>query len=119
MEFLLAIQEEMNANTKTVLAEMKADSKAWQEEIQAETEAIQARMKAMREERMKANMDACMADIKNDRQETTACQDAMEANLEKVEPNPGEMEASAERQETPNEEVVIHPLKTCRNETVA
>jgi hypothetical protein len=37
----------------------------------------------------------------------TACQDAMEANLEKIEPNPGENEALVERQEIPNDEVAI------------
>jgi hypothetical protein len=82
---------------------------AMREKIRAETAASQARMKAMREERMKANMDACMADIKNDRKETTACQDAMEANLEKMEPNPGGNEAAVERWETLNEEGAVHP----------
>jgi hypothetical protein len=43
--------------------------------------AIRARTKAMQDERIKANIDACIADIKNDRKETTACQDEMEANL--------------------------------------
>jgi hypothetical protein len=50
---------------------------------------------------MEANMNAW-------RKETTACQDAMEANLEKMEPNPGEEEATLKRQEIPNEEVAIH-----------
>jgi hypothetical protein len=47
--------------------------------------------------------------MKNDRKETTACQDAMEANLDKMEPNSGEKEAIVEQQEIPNEEVAIHP----------
>jgi hypothetical protein len=38
-------------------------------------------------------VDASIVDMRNDRKETTACQDAMEANLEKMEPNPGEKEA--------------------------
>jgi hypothetical protein len=52
--------------------------------VTALRQKLDADSKARREERMKANMDACMADIKNNRQETTSCQDAMEANLEKV-----------------------------------
>jgi hypothetical protein len=56
-------------------------------------------------------MDAWIADMENDRKETTACQDAMEANLEKIEPNLGEQEAAVERQEIPNEEIAIHSLE--------
>jgi hypothetical protein len=33
--------------------------------------------------------------------------------------HPGEKEAAVERQETPNEEVAIHTLRTCRNEGTA
>jgi hypothetical protein len=91
MEMLKTMIAKMDAHQ----ARMEAEDKAWREEIQAETEAIRARRKAVREERMKTNMDACM------------------------EPNPGEKEAAAERQETPNEEVAIHPLRACQNETVA
>jgi hypothetical protein len=47
------------------------------------------------------------------------CQDAMEANLDKTEPNPGENQAAVERRETLNEEVAVHPLRACRNETMA
>jgi hypothetical protein len=56
------------------------------------------------------------AERKVDRKETTAYQDAVEDNLEKMEPNPGEKEAVVERQESPNEEVAIHSRKTWRNE---
>jgi hypothetical protein len=35
-------------------------------------------------------MRVCIADVKYDRKETTACQDAMEVNLEKMDPNPGD-----------------------------
>jgi hypothetical protein len=87
--------------------------------MKAETEDIRSRTKAMREERMKANMGACMVDIKNDLKETTACQDPMEANLERMEPNPEGKEAAVERQETLNEEVAVHPLRACRNEGTA
>jgi hypothetical protein len=63
------------------------------------------------EEPISADMKAC--------QEKTPCQDAMEANLKKMEPNPGEKEAVLERQVIANEEVVIHSLKACRNERTA
>jgi hypothetical protein len=64
-------------------------------------------------------MDARIADMKNDRKETTACHDAVEVNLEKMEPNPGEKEAVVKWQEIPNEEVAIHSLRACRNERKA
>jgi hypothetical protein len=109
----------MDVKHKKTLARMEAEDKAWREVIRAETEAIRARTNAMREERMKANMDACMEDIKNDRKETTACQDAMEANLETMEPNPGGNEVVVERRETLNEEGTVCTLRACRNETMA
>lgn len=43
----------------------------------------------------------------------------MEANLEKMEPNPGEKEAVVERQEIPNEEFASHSLRACRYERTA
>jgi hypothetical protein len=73
---------------------------------------FEAKMMAMLADDHKERM-AWLKDLKFDRKETTACQDAMETNLEKVEPNPGEKEAAVERQETPNEEVAIHPLRAC------
>jgi hypothetical protein len=66
----------------------------------------------MLEKRMEANM-------KDNREETTACQDAMEASIKKMEPNSGEKEVVVERQEISYEEVVIHSLRTCRSETAA
>jgi hypothetical protein len=40
-----------------------------------------------------------------------ACQEEMEANPEKMEPNPGEKEAVVERLEIPNEDVAIQSLR--------
>jgi hypothetical protein len=40
----------------------------------------------------------------------------LEANLEKIEPNPGETEAVMERQETSNEEVAINSPRACQDE---
>jgi hypothetical protein len=106
MELLLAMREDMktwrekmDSNTEATLATLEMAN-----EIQ---EDIQARTKAIGDKGMKANIDACITDIKNDRKETTSCQDAMEANLVEMEPTSGEKEAAVERQETPNEEVAI------------
>jgi hypothetical protein len=76
-----------NGNHKEMMAKLRA-----------ETEAIQASTKAMRDKMMEANM-------KDDREETTACQDAMEANLKKMESNMGEKEAIVKWEEISNEEV--------------
>jgi hypothetical protein len=43
----------------------------------------------------------------------------MGANLDKIEPIPGEKAAAVERQETHNEEVATHPLRACRNQGTA
>jgi hypothetical protein len=109
---------------------------------QAETDAWHARIVA-NHEKMMARRDAWLADIKNDRKETMACLEETEArlevddkpasadttpevaheqevpldaNLEKIEPNPGETEAVVERQQTPNEEVVINSPRACQDE---
>jgi hypothetical protein len=84
------------------------------EAIHNKTDANQMRVEPETEHQGK--MDAWITDMKNDRMETTACQEAMEANLEKMEPNPAEKEAVVERQEIPNEEVAIHSLMACQNE---
>jgi hypothetical protein len=115
MELLLAMREQMrermDANTKATLATLEMAN-----EIR---EDIQARTKAMEDKRMKAEIYACISDIKNDRNETTAYQDAMEANLVKMEPNPGEKVAAVELQEIPNEDVAIYSLRKYRKETMA
>jgi hypothetical protein len=43
-----------------------------------------------------------------------ACQEATDANPDKMEPNPGEEEAIVEQQEIPNEEVAVHSLRPCQ-----
>jgi hypothetical protein len=53
--------------------------KAYQED----TKSDQAKMIAA----FKEKMDAMIANIKNDREETTACHDEMEARIKKTEPN--------------------------------
>jgi hypothetical protein len=85
------------------LAKMKAD----REKIQAETATIRAETKAMRDKRMETRWD--------DRKESTACQDAMEGTIKKMEPHSEEKEAIVERQEISNEMVAVHSLKACRS----
>jgi hypothetical protein len=58
-------------------------------------------------------MDAWIADMKDDRKERTACQEATEANPKKMEPNPGEKEAVVEQQEIPNKEAAIRFVRAC------
>jgi hypothetical protein len=87
------------------------------EAIHDKTDAKQMRVEPETEHQEK--MDAWLANMKNDRKETTACQNAMGANLEKMELKPGEKEAVVERQEIPKEEVAIRSLRACRNERMA
>jgi hypothetical protein len=98
--------------------------------IRAETKVIQARRKAIHdktdasqmrlepETEHQEKMDLWMADMKDGRKEMTACQEATEANREKMEPNPGEKEGVVERRKIPNEESAIHFLRACRKETI-
>jgi endonuclease/exonuclease/phosphatase family metal-dependent hydrolase len=58
------IQENLKKTMKAMMTRMEEDSKAWREQFRPETEAIQARTKAMQDERLKANIDACILDIK-------------------------------------------------------
>jgi hypothetical protein len=57
-------------------------------------------MKAMRDKRMEARTN-------DDRTETTACQDAIEPNPEKMESNPEDKEVVVERQEVPKEDAAV------------
>jgi hypothetical protein len=70
MEMLKAVQEKADANRKAYREDIKSD---------------QAKMIAA----FKEKMDAMIANIKNDREETTACHDEMEARIKKTEPNSG------------------------------
>jgi hypothetical protein len=67
----------------------------------------------------KGKMDTRVANIKDARKKTTACQEVTGANPEKLEANSGEEETAVEQQEIPNEEVAVHSLWTCRSETAA
>jgi hypothetical protein len=67
----------------------------------------------------KGKMDARIADVKDARKTTTACQEVTGANPDKIATNSGEKETVVEQQEIPNEEVAVHSLRTCRSETAA
>jgi hypothetical protein len=69
MEFLKAMLAEMNANMKSML-----------EKMEAETEAIRVETKAMRDKRMEANRNAW-------REETMFCQVMTVACLDSKDPN--------------------------------
>jgi uncharacterized coiled-coil protein SlyX len=90
LELLLALQEQM-------IAEMNANHEEMMAKMDAKTEA-------MRDKRMEANMN-------DDQKETMVCQDAMEANLEKMVPNSGEKESVAEHQEVHKEDAIVKPVK--------
>jgi hypothetical protein len=102
-----AWKEDMKAMQKRA----EAEREAWREEFQAETEAIRARTKTMQDKRMKANIDACILDIKNERKEMMACQDAMEANLVKTEPREEMMQSTEEHQVVPREDAIVIPVR--------
>jgi hypothetical protein len=56
-------------------------------------------------------------------QEATACHEAMEADIEKIEPNPGMMQSVGEPQEVPKGEAAVMPVgglrKQCRDRNLA
>jgi hypothetical protein len=120
-----------------MLIEMEADREADQEKADADRttdrdflKAIMgANAKSMREiiksgqakmvAAFKEKMVAMIANIKNDRKKTTACQDVTGANPETTELNSREKETVVEQHEIPNEEVAVHSQRTCRSETAA
>jgi hypothetical protein len=115
VELLLAMRQEINANTKAMQEQADANTKAMQQ--------LKDGMKAYREDlkcgqakmiaAIKEKTDTLVANIK------TVCQYAMETSPEKSEPNSEEKETVMEQQEIPNEEVAVHSQKTCRRETTA
>jgi hypothetical protein len=117
-------REQMLAEIRTVRKagreELKGMMKATQERIGANTKSMREEIKSGEAE-MKSTvnafqekMNAAIANRNNDRKETTACHDEMEASINKIEPNSGEKEAVAERQEIPNKEVAVHSLRACQ-----
>jgi hypothetical protein len=78
--------------------------------IRTNQERIETKMDATQEK-----MDTWIADMKDGRKERMACKEMTDANLEKMEPYPGEKEVVAEQQENPNEKIAFLSLKACRN----
>jgi hypothetical protein len=114
-----ADQAKAKANQEDLLAEMEAKMDANQAKADGKQEEMLARMREdikSGKEEIRSIVDAWMTYMNEDRNETTACHDAMEGSIKKMEPNSGEKEAVVERQEISNEEVVIHSLKACRSD---
>jgi hypothetical protein len=101
MEMLKAMQAKADADRKAYQEKVEAENKAWLEKIEAETKAIRAETKAMRDKRMNAN-------IKIDREETTACH--AEMDTEKIEPDSGMMQSAEEHLEIPMEDAAVMPV---------
>jgi hypothetical protein len=95
-----------------ILAEIRADRTKDRELLLSMQAKIDAETKAIRDKRMKANMNSCQ-------KETTACQYEMEVSIRNMKSNPEEKETVLERHEIPNEEVTVHSLRTCQSETAA
>jgi hypothetical protein len=126
----------LQLSKKLTKKKREAERKARQEDIQKKTDANQA----MADARPKEMTEEIKEDMKNDRNETTACQEAMKANPKKLEPidsmmvilekmiatmnanqekmevmdlkgNLAEMECESEHQETLKEDAVVEPVK--------
>jgi hypothetical protein len=128
IEHLLAGQEDMKAKADANREQMLAKMETTQEKTDTSIKANQEQMLARIEEKMNTNrkanreelkgminviqekVDASIANRKDDRKETTAWQDAMEASLKKNGAKFERKEAVVERQEIPNEVVAIHSL---------
>jgi hypothetical protein len=102
------LKTKMNEERKAFIEWMKAKTKA----NQAETKAILEKTKARRDKRMEANMN-------DDRNKLTACQDTIEGNPEKMELNTEENEAVLERKRVHKEDKEIHSQRDEQNETKA
>jgi hypothetical protein len=137
-------KEEMNANTKTMLAEIlkkaevdrmahteqilakmtawEAKDKARREKKKAETEVIQAETEAIRarmDEYLKettARIDAWLTDTNDTRVKTMACQENTEARLEgKEEPSSEDMKPEVANEEVPLDDAARMPVGEPRN----
>jgi hypothetical protein len=112
----------MKEHEQDILARMEADRQADQEKAGADRKAYREDLKSDQAKMIaafKGKMDTWIANIKDARKKTNACQEVTGANPQKIEPNSGEKETVMDRQEIPNEEVAVHSLRTCRSETEA
>jgi hypothetical protein len=120
---------ERKASVKKRLAQWKANRKKREAERKAGKEEVAARLveanhdkrdaKQMRLEtktEYQEKMNDLIVDMKDGQKGRMACQEVMQANPEKTEPNPVEKEAIEEWQENPNKEATNHFLRVCRKE---
>jgi hypothetical protein len=97
-------QEQIDANTKTMLAEMQ--------EMKANQAKMDANLKFMRQE-MNAGHKEIMAwlkDLKINGEETMTCQEKTEVRLEEEEPTSVEMKPEVAHEEVPLEDAVVMPV---------
>jgi hypothetical protein len=107
IERLLASQEQMMAKIKTDQEEMMTRMNTNQERMSASLrEEIQSGQVEMR-----SIVDARIADMKDGRKETMACQEMVEAHLECEEPTSVDMEPEAEHWEIPKEDAIVKPIE--------
>jgi hypothetical protein len=83
-------------------ASLRAGIKSGQGEMRSTENAYQEKM------------DALTADMKDGRKERTACQEATEANPEKMEPNPEMMQSVGLQQEVPKVEAAVTSSKALK-----
>jgi hypothetical protein len=132
-EIMKATQERMEANMKAMrvwmgmqIGSLLSDRDELKQEIRDVGENLQDMMKATQENiksgqaemrsatgAIEEKMDAWIANMKDDQEETMASQYAMETGLKNMEPNSGEKEAVAELQKIPNEKVAVHSPRAC------
>jgi hypothetical protein len=113
---------DMQEMMERLLAEIRADRKAYREQLQDRMKTYQEDLKSDQAKMIvafKKKTDAMIANIKDARKKTTACQEVTRANPEKIEPNSGEEETAVNRHEIPNEEIAVHSLRTCQSERAA
>jgi cytochrome c556 len=87
MQRIIEMLARMDTNMKTMQERAEADRKTYREEMKQKIWAYK--------EQMLAKMDAWLADMKAC-QETTACNEVTEADIEKIEPDSGVIQSVGE-----------------------
>jgi hypothetical protein len=106
MEMLKTMQEKADANRKIYKEEMM-------EKMDANMKTMLARMDAMHK-KMMDRMDAWLTDTNDNREETMACQETMEACLECKEPASEEIKPEVADEEVPLEDATRMPVREPR-----
>jgi hypothetical protein len=132
------LKQEIRADQEQMLAKMEANTKATQERMDKNLKDLKEDIKFGQVEvrsivrAFHDKMDACIANRRDDQEETMSCQEMMEprleceepisddikacheateANTEKIEPIQGMMQSVAEHQVAPKEDVIVKPVK--------